>query len=67
MGKTKKLIGECKSRNMNCSITYENITDCSVEIYTGYGKNYERIFYTDGHLKPKKAVKKALKFIHKNK
>lgn len=63
------LFSECWSRNYNCSITYQQINDYSVEIYQGYRKgSYKLIYYTDGHLTRKKAIKKALKFIkNKNK
>jgi len=54
---------ECISRNLHCSITYQKINDYSVEIYRGYKTRYEKVFYTDGHIKPKKAIKKALKFL----
>jgi len=63
MKKAKKLIKVCKSKNLNCSITYQRINDCSVEIYTGYGENYKGLFYTDGHSKPKEAIKEALLFL----
>lgn len=56
---------ECKARNLNCSITYQRMTDYSVEVYTGYGKSYKKVFYTDGHIKPKKAIKKGLLFLQR--
>ena len=31
-----QLFDECKSRNFNCSLTYQQINDFSVEIYKGY-------------------------------
>lgn len=58
-----QLFDECKSRNWNCSLTYQRINDFSVEIYKNYKNNYELIFFTDGHLKKEKAIKTALKFI----
>ncbi len=58
-----KLFEECKCRAMNCSITYQRINDYSVEIYRGYKSSYVKIFYTDGHIDKKKAIKKALKFL----
>ncbi len=64
MKKAKILMDECISRNFNCSITYQRSTDYSVEIYTGYEKSYHKIYYTDGHANPKKAIKNALKFIN---
>jgi len=65
MKKADELMNECRSRNLNCSITYQNITDYSVEIYAGYVKTYREVYYTDGHLTSKKAISKALKFITK--
>lgn len=58
-----QLFEECKNRAMNCSITYQRINDYSVEIYKGYETSYQKIFYTDGHLEPKTAIRKALKFL----
>lgn len=63
MNKTKKLMIECELRNLHCSITYQKINDYSIEIYTGYKKSYHQIFYTDGHIKLKAAVKQALKYL----
>jgi hypothetical protein len=63
MKKLKQLIGECKSRNLHCSVTYQKINDISIEIYKGYKSTYVKLFYTDGHIKLKKAIKLALKFI----
>lgn len=63
MKKAQILMDECKSRALHCSITYQSITDYSIEIYRGYKTNYEKLFYTDGHIKPKKAIKEALKFL----
>lgn len=56
----------CQSNNYNCSITYQKINDYSIEIYRGYGNNYHKIFYTDGHIDVNKAIKLGLKFL-KNK
>ena len=67
MKKAKKLIEECKSRSLNCSITYQHINDYSVEIYRGYESSYQKVFYTDGHLKSKKAIKSGLKYLTKKK
>lgn len=58
-----QLFKECEARAFNCSITYQKINDYSIEIYKGYGESYRKIFYTDGHLKPEKAIRKALKFL----
>jgi hypothetical protein len=63
MKKAQQLMDECISRNLHCSITNQRINDYSVEIYRGCKTNYENVFYTDGHIKPKKAIKKALKFL----
>ena len=63
MKKAQQLMNECISRNLHCSITHQIINNFSVEIYRGYESNYEKVFYTDGHIKSKKAIKKALKFI----
>lgn len=63
MKKAQKLMNECISRNLHCSITYQKINNYSVEIYRGYKSFYEKIFYTDGHTKSKRAIKKALKFL----
>jgi len=65
MDKFNQLTDECISRSLNCSITYQRINDFSVEIYKGYGSNYGIVFYTDGHINPKKAIKKALQFLSK--
>ena len=58
-----QLFDECKSRNFNCSLTYQQINDFSVEIYKGYKDTYQQVFYTDGHLEKSIAIKKALKFL----
>lgn len=63
MKKAKQLMTECKRRNYNCSIGLQKGNDYSVEIYTGHKSNYNSLFFTDGHLKPKKAIKKALKWV----
>ena len=63
MKKAQQLMNKCISRDLHCSITNQRINDYSVEIYRGYKKNYQKVFYTDGHIKPKKAIKKALKFL----
>lgn len=56
----------CQSNNYNCSITYQRINDYSVEIYKGYGNsNYNKIFYTDGHIDVNHAIRLGLKFLKK--
>jgi len=64
MKKAAELINECISRNLHCSITYQRINDFSIEIYRGYKTSYEKVFYTDGHIKPNKAIKEALNFLY---
>lgn len=63
MSKAEKLLIECKSRNLHCSITYQKINDYSVEIYTGYMSTYQKHYYTDGHIRLKKAIKSARKYL----
>jgi hypothetical protein len=58
-----QLFQECKRRDYNCSITYQKINDISIEIYTGHKSTYRLIFYTDGHIESKFAIRKALKFL----
>lgn len=65
MSKLNNLMNLCKSNNLHCSFTYQSINDYSVEIYKGYKTTYVNHFYTDGHIKPKKAIKKALKYMSK--
>ena len=65
MKKITQIIDECRNRNWHISISYQNATSHSVEIYTGYVKDYKQIFLTDGHVTVKKAIKKALEFIYK--
>jgi len=59
MGKAKKLLKECSSRNIHCSITYQKTNDFSVEI----SKDYEILFYTESP-KLKTAVQEAAKFVN---
>lgn len=61
-----QLFQECKSRDYNCSITYQKINNFSVEIYTGYKSSYKLIFYTDGHTESKFAIRKTLNFLKIN-
>ena len=63
MSKLDKLLEQCESMNLHCSITYQRSNDCSVEIYTGYKTNYNQLFFTDGHINPKHAAKEGLKFL----
>lgn len=58
-----QLFEECQSRSIHCGLSWQRITDYSVEIYTGYKKTYKNIFYTDGHTNKEEAIKKALKFL----
>ncbi len=64
MSKLDELMYECRSWALNCSVTYQSITDYSVEIYKGYGKRYVKVFYSDGHLTSEEAIKEGLKFIN---
>lgn len=66
MKRLQTLFQECETRNWNISLTNQRINGYSVEIYTGYVSTYEKIFYTDGHLKPNQAITEALKFIRKH-
>lgn len=61
--KVTKLFAECKNKNLHCSITHQRNNDISVEIYTGYVDTYKQLYYTDGHIKIKKAVNEALEFL----
>lgn len=60
--KVKDLISECKSRNLNCSVSYQSINNISIEIYKGFGKRYQMLFYTDGYIKLKKAIKEVYRY-----
>ncbi|MCK9445684.1 hypothetical protein M0Q50_02200 [bacterium] len=60
-----QLFEKCKSMAYNCSLTYQSMNDFSVEIYTGYNTSYKKIFYTDGHIDKKNALKKSLKFLNR--
>jgi hypothetical protein len=61
-----QLFAECKSRALNCSLTYQSINDYSIEIYRGYKSNYQKVFFTDGHIDKSKAIRKALKYLKQN-
>lgn len=56
----------CRNQNWHFSVTWQRINDYSVEIYKGYTKTYQSIFYSDGHSTMREALKESLKFI-KNK
>lgn len=60
--KSEKLFEQCLCRDWNVSITWQKVTDWSIEIYTGYKTRYKKIFYTDGHTSKAEAIAKALKF-----
>jgi len=64
--KAKDFFLECENRALHGSITRQSITSYSIEIYTGYVKNYKKIFYTDGHISMKKALKEAKKYFKNN-
>ena len=66
MSKAEKLMIECESRNLHCSITYQKINDYSVTIYNGYSLDYKKVFFTDGHIRMNHAIKEARKFLKKN-
>ena len=59
-------MSECKDRNLNISITYQKINDISIEIYTGYQSSYQMVYYADGFIKLKKAIKEAHLFLKDN-
>lgn len=61
--KINHLFDECKNNDLHCSITHQRNNDFSIEIYTGYVDSYKSVYYTDGHIKLKKAVNEAIKFI----
>ena len=64
MKKVQELMDLCHSYDFNYSISYQKINDYSIEIYTGYKTNYKNVFYIDGELNLKKAVKKTLEFFN---
>ena len=61
-----KLMDLCESKSLHCSITYQKSNNYSVEIYTGYVSTYQKVYFSDGHINLKKAVKKAYKFIKRS-
>lgn len=56
----------CTDRLLHYSFTWQRINDYSVEIYRGYRTNYKKVVFTDGHTKPKKALKSAIKELKKH-
>jgi len=46
----KEVFEYALSRDLNISITWQKITNWSIEIYRGYESKYEKIYYTDGHI-----------------
>ncbi len=58
----EQLIAECQNRDWNISLTWQKINEWSVEIYTGYKSNYEKKYYTDGHMTKEVAIETALEF-----
>ncbi len=54
-----KLEEFCISRDYNISVTWQRMTDWSIEIYTGYKTKYSKLFYTDGHIDKSEALNKA--------
>ena len=63
MKKFNELTDMCQDRCFNLSLTWQKMTDWSVEIYTGYETSYEKKFYTDGHSNKKEAIKGAIEYM----
>jgi hypothetical protein len=63
MKKYQKLIGKCRSRDFNISITCKKTTGYSIEIYKGGNFFRYCFFHTQDHANPEKAINKALKFM----
>ena len=61
----KRLIAECWNAGIACNIDYHSTTGISIEIYTRNMIDYKNLFYTDGHVKLKHAIKPAIKFLDK--
>ena len=61
MKKAKELFDICLSHGLNISLTWQKMTNFSIEIYRGYDKSYSAVFYSEGHIKSKNAIKAALK------
>jgi DNA polymerase-3 subunit epsilon len=51
----------CLNRDLNVSLSWQKMTNWSVEVYRGYKKSYQGIFYTDGHLNKSEAINVAIK------
>ncbi len=63
--KVEDLYDECRNCNYHVSLTWQRITNYSVEIYKGYQRDYVKIYYSDGHVTLKEAIKKGLKFMRR--
>jgi len=63
MKKFDELAGLCQNRCFNFSLTWQKMTDWSIEVYTGYKTSYEKKFYTDGHNNKKEAIKEAIEYM----
>ncbi|WP_320034818.1 hypothetical protein [Halarcobacter sp.] len=59
----EKLFSECLSRDWSVSLIWQRMTNWSVEIYTGYEVNYNKKFFTSGHIHRAEATKEALRFL----
>lgn len=58
------LIDECRALDLHCSLSYQDNTQINIEIYRGYQMRKYVLIYSQGHNKtPKKAIKKAFKFL----
>lgn len=62
--KYKELLNICEGRNLHCSITWQRITDYSIEIYTGYKKTYSCFHYSDGHIKVEEAIESGINWLN---
>lgn len=62
MGKTKELFNLCLNQDLNVSLSWQKVTDWTVEIYLGYKTNYKNIFYEQSTSK-KEVLKKAIEFM----
>lgn len=60
----EELINECKNRNLHVSVTYQRITDISIEIYKGYKSNYQCLFYIDGKPNLESAIIEATEWLN---
>ena len=71
MSKLDNLVNECKSRAYWVQIEYNQNSDISIAIGTKYvSSDCEDIetplYYIDGYINTKKAIKKALRWLDKN-